>query len=197
LSVPNCRFIIREEGSDATLEDVRVFLPGWSNWKKQKLEPMIGTILWAEDRQEDVFIIQRAFQEARIARQLFHVSDGVEVTEFLKGEGPYVDRKRFPFPEILVLDLKMPRMGGLEVLSWLKERPEGKVLPAVLLTESIHDPDIRQAYELGAKTIINKPVSVQETGAALKQAASFCMGGPAVPLRAPFIPPPPDRGRGR
>jgi CheY-like chemotaxis protein len=151
---------------------------------------VVATVLLADDDQDDVFIIPRAFEQAGIAERLVAVADGEEVLKYLKGEPPFANRLEFPFPHILVLDLKMPRMGGLDVLAWLQGRPEGKILPVIVLTESVYAPDIRDAYRLGAKTFINKPVDLRELRVALQLAAGFCTGGQPVPKSPPFMPPP-------
>jgi CheY-like chemotaxis protein len=124
------------------------------------------------------------------------VRDGEEVLLYLKGEPPFANRQEYPFPRILVLDLKMPRMGGLDVLAWLQGRPEARILPVVVLTESVYKPDIVAAYQLGARTFISKPVSIQELKAALTLAVGFCSGGPPVPNAPPFMAPPnlPEQG---
>jgi two-component system response regulator len=153
-------------------------------------ELRIETILLAEDNQDDALIIRHAFAKACIVQNLQHVTDGDEAVKYILGEGPYADRNKFPFPDLLVLDLNMARMGGLDVLAWLEGRPESKTLPAIVLTESFYEPNVIRAYQLGAKTYISKPVRIDDLSPALKKAASYCVHGTQLPTSAPFVPPP-------
>lgn len=116
------------------------------------------SILLAEDEQNDVFLIQRAFQKAQLLNPIRAVSDGQEAISYLRGDGDYADRERFPFPTLVLLDLKMPRLGGFDVISWVRQQPGLKRLPLVVLTSSKDGPDINRAYELGANTYLVKPV---------------------------------------
>jgi CheY-like chemotaxis protein len=115
-------------------------------------------ILLAEDEQNDVFLIKRAFQKAQLLNPIRVVSDGQEAISYLRGDGDYADRTRFPLPTLVLLDLKMPRMGGFDVISWVRQQPGLKRLPLVVLTSSRDGPDINRAYELGANTYLVKPV---------------------------------------
>ena len=115
-------------------------------------------ILLAEDEQNDVFLIKRAFQKAQLLNPIRVVSDGQEAISYLRGDGDYADRARFPLPTLVLLDLKMPRMGGFDVISWVRQQPGLKRLPLVVLTSSRDGPDINRAYELGANTYLVKPV---------------------------------------
>ena len=115
-------------------------------------------ILLAEDEQNDVFLIKRAFQKAQLLNPVRVVSDGQEAISYLRGDGQYADRERFPLPTLVLLDLKMPRMGGFDVIAWVRQQPGLKRLPLVVLTSSKDRPDINRAYELGANTYLVKPV---------------------------------------
>jgi len=86
------------------------------------------------------------------------VSNGDEAVGYLSGESPYADRGRFPFPVLVLLDLKLPRRSGLEVLAWIRGQPGLKRLPAVVLTSSKESVDINRAYDLGANSYLVKPV---------------------------------------
>jgi len=83
-----------------------------------------GTVLLAEDDADDVLLTQIAFQKARLANPLQVVRDGEEAIDYLKGEGKFADREKFPFPILLLLDLKMPRTHGFQVLEWLRKEPK-------------------------------------------------------------------------
>ena len=120
---------------------------------------MIGdaTVLLAEDDPDDVLLTQIAFEKARLANPLQVVRDGEEAIAYLKGEGGFSDRIRFPLPILLLLDLKMPRKNGFEVLQWLRKQPQFRRLPTAIMTSSDHDPDTARAYQLGADSYLRKP----------------------------------------
>jgi len=116
-----------------------------------------GVILLAEDDPNDVLLIQRAFQRSLVANPMQVVRDGEEVLAYLKGEHPFSDRERHPLPVLMLMDLKMPRKTGLEVLEWVRQQPGLKRLPIIVLTSSNQSPDINRAYELGANSYLVKP----------------------------------------
>src|SRR4051812_24034468 len=115
-----------------------------------------GLVLVAEDDPNDRLLLERALRKAAIEAPIRFVSDGEQVILYLQGAGAYANRQENPFPSIIMLDLKMPRKGGLEVLSWMEEHPELSVVPTIVLTSSNLETDIRQAYERGATTYFVK-----------------------------------------
>jgi CheY-like chemotaxis protein len=115
------------------------------------------TILAAEDDEDYAFFIGRALENMNIARPLPVLSDGEQVINYFSGEGKYADRRLFPFPDILLTDLKMPRMSGLEVLAWLQENHDPATIPTIVLSSSSDPGDVRRAYELGANAYLVKP----------------------------------------
>lgn len=117
------------------------------------------TILLVEDDPNDVLLIKRAFRKANLANPIHVVGDGEAAVAYLAGQAPYTDRERYPLPMLLLLDLKMPRKSGFEVLAWLREQPGLKRLPVVVLTASRETNDINRAYELGANSYLVKPVA--------------------------------------
>lgn len=119
-------------------------------------------VLAAEDDRSDLWFLTEAMGGAGTAVALQAVRDGDEVLRYLLGEGEFGDREKHPLPDVLVLDLKMPRMGGLDVLRWVKENPEYKWLPTIVLSGSVMMDDVRQAYELGASGFFTKPSSFEE-----------------------------------
>jgi CheY-like chemotaxis protein len=125
---------------------------------------MNDTILLVEDEENDVFFIQQAFKKAEILNPLQVAANGKEAIDYLSGEGPYADRERFPLPCLTLLDLKLPRATGLEVLQWIREQPELKTLIVIILTSSQLGPDIEKAYQLGANSYLVKPSSPKELG---------------------------------
>ncbi|MBD3884155.1 response regulator [Phormidium tenue FACHB-886] len=117
------------------------------------------TILLVEDNAKDVFLIQRAFRKAAVVTPLQIVSDGDAAVQYLSGEAPYGDRAVYPFPDLLLLDLKLPRRSGAEVLQWIRQQPALRRLPVVVLTSSRELVDINRIYDLGANAYIAKPPS--------------------------------------
>jgi len=120
------------------------------------------TILLAEDGEDDAFLMRRAFEKAHLANPLNVVRDGREAIAYLSGQGIYADRSRYPFPCLLLLDLKMPKVSGFEVLTWIRNQPELKRLPVVVLTSSTEVPDISKAYDLGANSYLVKPGTFED-----------------------------------
>jgi len=116
-----------------------------------------GVILLAEDDPNDVLLIQRAFQRNHVANSVQVVRDGDEAVAYLSGQAPFADRERHPLPVLMLMDLKMPRISGLEVLEWVRQQPGLKRLPIIVLTSSSQSPDINRAYELGANSYLVKP----------------------------------------
>lgn len=127
------------------------------------------TILLAEDDQNDVMLIKRVFSKSRIINPIACVENGEDAVAYLKGEGKYADRVQYPLPFMLLLDLKLPRLSGHEVLHWLRSQPLLKRLPVVVLTSSRQPADINRAYELGANSYLVKPVVFEEFSALMQQ----------------------------
>src|SRR5438093_7191297 len=118
-----------------------------------------STILLAEDDPNEVLLLQRALVKASLTTDsLKVVSDGEDAMAYLSVQGIYADRGRYPLPALLLLDLKMPRKSGFEVLSWLRKQPQLRYLAAVVLSSSNNHHDVRLAYELGANSYLMKPV---------------------------------------
>lgn len=119
-------------------------------------------ILLVEDEPNDVLLIQRAFQKAGLHNTLKVVRNGDQAIEYLSGEEEYADRKRFPLPFLILLDLKMPGTDGFEVLGWARNVPSLKRLLFVVLTSSNLQSDVDKAYELGANSYLVKPVEFDD-----------------------------------
>ena len=116
-------------------------------------------VLLVEDDLNDIFLVKRAFKMAQIQNPLQVVTDGHEAILYLRGEGKYADRTQYPLPRLIVMDIKMPRRSGFEVLELVKGN--GKVLrriPIVIVSASDNPADINRAYELGANAYMVKPV---------------------------------------
>ncbi|MBD2016565.1 response regulator [Microcoleus sp. FACHB-53] len=120
---------------------------------------MTQTILLVEDNPADILLIQRAFRQADLSHiSLQIVRDGDAAVLYLSGEREYLDRERYPLPMLMLLDLKLPRRSGHEVLEWLRQQPDLKRLPVIMLTSSREVFDVNQAYELGANSYLVKPI---------------------------------------
>jgi CheY-like chemotaxis protein len=118
-------------------------------------------ILLVEDDENDVMLLQRAFRRAAIVNPLQVVRHGDDAVAYLEGTGEFADRAQHPLPVLMLLDLKLPRRTGLEVLRWVKERAGLRRIPIVVLTSSKNDDDVNRAYELGANSYVVKPVSFE------------------------------------
>jgi CheY-like chemotaxis protein len=114
-------------------------------------------ILLVEDNPKDVFLVQRALRKAQVATPLQVVNDGDAAVKYLAGEAPYSDRTTYPLPVVVLLDLKLPRRSGAEVLMWVRQHAHLKRLPVVVLTSSREHVDINRVYDLGANAYIVKP----------------------------------------
>jgi CheY-like chemotaxis protein len=124
------------------------------------------TILLAEDDPNDLTLFRYAVAdsatEARININVRVVRDGVEAIEYLGGDGNFADRNIHVFPDLIVLDLKMPKLTGLDVLKWLGENPDYHRIPKILLSGSSEERDIEEAYQLGVNTYFQKPATLDE-----------------------------------
>jgi CheY-like chemotaxis protein len=116
-------------------------------------------ILLVEDDPNDIILIKRAFEKANITNPLQVVENGEEAISYLTGKGRYGNRVKYPLPMLLLLDLKLPRKSGHEVLEWLRKQPMLKRLTVVVLTSSQQSSDINRAYDLGANSYLVKPVT--------------------------------------
>lgn len=119
----------------------------------------IENILLVEDNPDDVELIRYAFRKAGIASPIHLASDGEQAIAYLQGISPFDDRTAYPLPSLILLDLKLPRRSGFEVLEFAKGNVSTKLIPVVVLTSSNQTNDIRKAYELCANSYLVKPVS--------------------------------------
>ena len=119
-------------------------------------------VLVAEDEPTDALILRIAFEQAGISRSLVVVRDGEEAVNYLCGNPPYTDRSVHPLPAMILLDLKMPRMTGFDVLAWLASRPDFKHLPAVVFSSSSEEQDVSRARQMGARDYLIKPHSISD-----------------------------------
>jgi CheY-like chemotaxis protein len=122
----------------------------------------VCSVLLADDDENDILFFKRAWQEAGVEHPLHIVVDGQEAVDYLAGSEKFADRKKYPLPGLIILDLKMPRKTGMEVLEWRAAQPVIESIPTVVLSSSAHRYDIELAYRLGANAFVVKPISVAE-----------------------------------
>ena len=121
-----------------------------------------SAILLVEDDEADILLLRRAFRNAHIANPLIEVRDGQAAIQYLSGEGDYADRTRYPIPFLILLDLRLPKLSGFEVIAWMRDQPQLANLVVVVLTASDHVPDVTKARDLGANSYLVKPGNFEE-----------------------------------
>ncbi|HWF18142.1 MAG TPA: response regulator [Verrucomicrobiae bacterium] len=132
-----------------------------------------STVLIIEDTPDDVFILKMALQREGIINPVQVVTGGQEAIDYLCAKEPYNDRSKFPFPKVLFTDLKMPRIGGFDVLQWLRDHPDCSVIPVIVLSASRLDEDVKRAYEMGANAYLVKPNNLEDLQRMVKTAFEF------------------------
>lgn len=121
------------------------------------MHPSTPPVLLVEDSEDDVFFMRRAFKGAAINNALHVVSDGAEALDYLQNRNAYVDVEKAPRPSLILLDLKLPRLRGMDVLKWIREQKNLATIPVIVLTSSNQGDDIEAAYALGANSFLMKP----------------------------------------
>jgi CheY-like chemotaxis protein len=132
----------------------------------------LKSILLAEDNPQDAELILEALNDHKLVNRVTLVKDGVQAMEYLRCEGAYAQRKPGN-PAVVVLDIKMPRMDGIEVLRAIRSDPAFKLIPVVMLTSSREEQDLIRSYELGSNAYVVKPVRFPDFIAAVKQLGIF------------------------
>ncbi len=130
-------------------------------------------ILLAEDSTDDAILTIRALKKSGLTNNIHHVKDGAEALDFFYCKGIFSQRNRLQMPKLILLDLKMPKVSGMEVLEKMKSDPELKRIPLVILTSSREDPDIKKCYSLGANSYIVKPVESDNFFKALREVGFY------------------------
>jgi CheY-like chemotaxis protein len=130
-------------------------------------------ILFAEDSTDDAMLAIRALKKSGLSNKIFHVKDGAEAMDFIYCREGYSSRNKLPQPRLILLDLKMPKVSGMEVLEKIKSDPAISSIPVVILTSSSEDPDIKKCYKLGANSYIVKPVEIVSFFQAIKELGHY------------------------
>jgi len=145
------------------------------------------TVLLVEDDSADVQLIEVALKRSPGEIHLIRVDDGDEAVAYLSGGEPYADRDEYPLPTTMLLDIKLPKRSGFEVLEWLRSQ-QGPIrrLPAVMLTSSTHRKDVNRAFERGANAYFAKPESISELAALLSEFKNFWLRRAEFPEIDPF-----------
>ena len=141
------------------------------------------TVLLVEDNPDDIDLVRHAFRKAGISASLQVVDDGDKAVAYIGGEGPYANRVLHPQPRLILLDLKLPRRSGFDVLTWARAHGPTMHTPIVVLTSSDQDADIKRAYGCGANSYLTKPVGRDALVSMLTAVDSYWLGlnrAPAV-----------------
>ena len=133
---------------------------------------MIKPILLVEDDENDLFFMQEAMRKAGVLNPIRVVSNGQEVIDYFKGTGKFANREEFPVPYLLLLDLKLPRVLGLDVLKWIRQQP-GVAAVVIIFSSSTEEADIAMAYRLGANAYLVKPSDVSQLASMAKSIKDF------------------------
>jgi len=119
-------------------------------------------VLVAEDREDDLFMLRRSFEQVGFDTPVQYVRDGEEAIAYLAGQGRFANREEYPLPTLLLLDLKMPRKNGFDVLEWIQQQPHLAELRTIVLTTSDDLLEVNRAYRLGAASFLTKPLNFTE-----------------------------------
>jgi CheY-like chemotaxis protein len=126
------------------------------------------SVLLVEDNEDDAWMMKMACQRTGIPHSLHIVTDGNAAIDYLTGTGSYADRAAHPLPDLIFLDIKLPKRNGHEVLEWIRGRPDFKSLPVVMLTSSTEPKDVSRAYSLGVTSYLRKMAGPAEFGQAVR-----------------------------
>jgi CheY-like chemotaxis protein len=138
------------------------------------------TILQVEDDPNDVFLLKHALRKAGVPNPIQVVNDGQAAIDYLKGAGKFADRETFPFPCLVLLDLKLPLVMGLDVLKWIRQPSQPPVV-VIVLSASAEEPDIATAYRLGANAFLTKPSKASQLEDMVKAIRDFWLTHNTLP----------------
>jgi two-component system response regulator len=130
-------------------------------------------ILLVEDNMTDAELIIRALRKVNLSNNLVHVKDGAEALDFIFASGVYGDRQISNVPRVILLDIKMPKVDGIEVLRQVRSNPDTKLIPIVIMTSSKEEQDIVESYKLGANSFVVKPVNFNDFAKAVSELGMY------------------------
>jgi two-component system response regulator len=141
-------------------------------------------VLLVEDNVHDAEMTIRALRKVNLANNLVHVKDGEEALEFIFAQGKFADRQPSDLPKVILLDIKMPKVDGIEVLRQLKSRESSKAIPVVIMTSSKEEQDIINSYQLGVNSYVVKPVDFEGFARAVSQLGMYWLltNQPPLPI---------------
>lgn len=142
-------------------------------------------ILLVDDDSNDMLLVQRALKKAGLSYPLIHRRDGEEAIDYLSGKSPYSDRAKHPLPTLILLDIKMPKLSGFDVLTWMQRQPALAKIPVVIFTASAREEDQSQAQKLGAAGYRAKPVDFGELVDIIRDVDARWLSQLSKPQRAP------------
>lgn len=140
-------------------------------------------ILLVEDNPEDIELTLRALKKSKLANNIVVAEDGEEALDFIFARGKYSDRSVICSPKVILLDLKLPKVSGIEVLREIKKDPRTSIIPVVILTSSTQEVDIEESYKLGANSYIVKPVNFENFIQSLRQMNDYWLVLNRLPSR--------------
>jgi CheY-like chemotaxis protein len=160
---------------------------GISLVKPAKSKVVMGesrTILHVEDEEDDVLFLQIAMQEAKVTHPVEVARDGKEAIAYLNGDGQFTDRRKHPLPGLVLLDLNLPCVSGLQVLKWIRQRAQFNDTPILVLSSSAQERDVNAAYDLGAHGYIVKPASVHILVKIVRLIKKYWLDSPGPPIHS-------------
>lgn len=152
-----------------------------------------AVVLYAEDSDDDAFLMKRAFAKLKFPGSLIVVPHGIGAMNYLIGEGGYANRVEYPLPQLILLDIKMPHMGGLDVLKWIRSSEKWDHTPVLMLTSSSQPTDVVTAYQNGADCYLVKPTNLDAFRELVEDLMTVSSSGRRTgdPLRVRGAVPPP------
>jgi len=124
--------------------------------------PTLPSCLYVEDEKSDILLLEFAWARLELTNPLKTVKDGEEALAYLKGTGVHGDRKQYPIPGLVLLDLNLPRVSGMQVLEWIRQQPQFVSLPVVICTSSENPHERKRAWQLGANDYLIKPLGMEK-----------------------------------
>ena len=150
------------------------------------------TVLLVENNPDDAWLVEMAFERAELKHRLIVLADGLQALDYIKGRGKYGDREKYPLPNLILLDLGLPGLSGMDLLQHLRGQSKTRDVPITVLSGSSFVRDVTKAYQLGANSFLMKPSDLRKFTAAIKETVDFWLGStklssPPVFLQMPSV----------